>query len=250
MARNVYFFAPHQDDETLFMAQAIAHHVLAGRPVHVVLMSTGATSGVLAELNGTSPDPTWWGGAHDPAAEGYATLTAAEFGLARTREWSQALRHLGVPIERQHFGAGLASSDLLPDSITQAHATAVMQHWLAADLAEGLDPPGFYAMHWQDPHADHAACGLALKALRQADPQFSDSRWLVKPEQAAAVGALPYAVPAGLLSQVRLMQKHAAWAYGAWAPEQGAFAVGMHSVRSYFEGGPLAGAVNHIVRNP
>ena len=250
MARNVYWFEPHADDACLFMAQAAAHHVLAGRPVHVVLMSNGSTSGVLGELNGTAPDPTWWAGQHNPAAEGYAPLTAAEFGLARTREWRQACRHLGVPDAQQHLGMGLASSDLLPNGITQAYATEVMQFWLDHDLALGLDPPGFYTMWWGDPHADHAACGQALRTLRQTDPDFADSRWMVKPEQAAAAGAATYSVPGPLLTEVRLMQKRAAWAYGAWAPELGSFAVGMHSVRAYFEGGPLVGAPNYIVRNP
>jgi LmbE family N-acetylglucosaminyl deacetylase len=247
---RVYFLEPHQDDAALFMAQAIAHHVLAGREVHVVLMSNGSTSQVLGELNGTAADPTWWAGTHDPAAEGYAPMTAAEFGLARTREWRQSARHLGVPPAQQHLGMDVATSDLLPNGITQAYATDVMQYWLDHDLNAGLARPGFYTMWWGDPTADHAACGQALRALRLSDPDFADSRWMVKPEQAAAASASVYGVPAALVAEVKLMQKRAAWAYGAWAPEQGAFAVGMHSVRSYFEGGPLVGAVNHIVRNP
>lgn len=247
---NVYFFEPHQDDASLFMAQAVAHHVLAGRTVHVVLMSNGSTSNVLGELNGTAGDPTWWGGTHDPAAEGYAPLTQTEFGLARTREWVQSWRHLGVPPgPQQHFGMGLASSADLPDQVSRAYATDVMQYWVDSDLAAGLPRPGLFTMWWNDPQPDHAACGQALKTLRQTDPDYADGRWLVKPEQAATAGAATYSVPAAMLAEVRLRQKRAAWAYGAWAPAQGAYAIGMHSVAvPYFNDGPLAGAANHIVR--
>ncbi len=252
MAGRVYFLDPHQDDGVLFMAQVAAHHVLAGREVHVVLMTNGSTSSALAEINGTATDPTWWGTPdHDPAAEGYTPLTPAGFGLARTREWRQSWRHLGVPPERQQFGEGwLAQSDGLPNNISVAYATGVIETLAAAEAAAGRDKPGFYTMHWEDPQPDHAAVGTALRNLRLADPAFSDARWLVKPEEAADAGAVPYTVPATMLTEVVRRQKHAAWAYGAWAPEQGAYAIGMHSVASYFNGGPLAGAVNYTGRNP
>lgn len=249
MLGNVYFLEPHQDDASLFMAQVIAHHVLAGRNVHAVLMSNGSTSNVLDELNGAASDPTWWGGVHDPGAEGYAPLTKDEFGLARTREWVQSWRHLGVPPgPNQHFGMGLASSTDLPDGIDEAYATDVMRYWMGSDLDAGLPRPGFYTMWWGDPNPDHAACGQALRVLRLADPDFADSRWLVKPEQATAAGAAVYTVPAAMLPEVRLRQKRAAWAYGAWAPAQGAYAIGMHSVALPYFDDPLRGDPNHIVR--
>ncbi len=250
MAGRVYFLEPHQDDGVLFMAQVAAHHVLAGREVHVVLMSNGSTSGALAEINGTASDPTWWGGTHNPAAEGYTPLTATEFGLARTREWRQSWRHLGVPDANMHLGMDLATSDLLPNNISTGYATDVLEYLSDADATAGRDKPGFYTMHWEDPQPDHAAVGTALRTLRLNDSAFSDARWLVKPEEAANVGATVYGVPVAMQAQVKLWQKHAAWPYGAWAPEQGTYAIGMHSVASYFNGGPLAGAVNYIVRNP
>jgi LmbE family N-acetylglucosaminyl deacetylase len=249
--RNVYFLTPHQDDEVLFMAQVIVHHWLAGRGVRVVLMSNGSTSNVRAELNGLASDPTWWAGTHNPTAEGYSPLGAQRFGLSRTKEWSQALRLLGIAPEHQLFGMGLASSDLLPDLITPEYATEVMQYWMAHDLDAGLEAPGFYTMHWADPTADHEACGAALRTLRLSDPNFGDGRWLVKPEQAAALAAKPYVVPEQHRAEAALRQMHAAWAYGAWAPELGSFAIGFHSVfTQYFKNGPLLSAPNYIVKNP
>lgn len=251
MAARVFFLEPHQDDGVLFMGQVAAHHVLAGRDVHVVLMSSGSTSNVLGELNGTAADPTWWGGTHDPLAEGYEPLTQGLFGLARTDEWRQSWRHLGVGPDAQHFGAGVVSSAVLPDQITVEYATEVIRYWSDFEVSEGRPRPGFYTMWWDDPTSDHAACGEALRVLRLSDPDYADSRWLVKPEQAASAGAQVYAPPAAMLPEIKARQKRAALPYGAWAPSLGAFAIGRHSVGGpggYFVTGPDVGAPNHIVR--
>jgi len=251
---NVYFFEPHQDDGSLFMAQAAAHHVLAERTVHVVLMSNGSTSNVRRKLNGEIHTGPWWGGFHDPEHEGYDPFpdTPAgrrEFGLRRTEEWSRSWLQLGVPIERQHFGIDLASSADLPDAISVDYASTVFQYWMNRDLSAGLARPGFYTMHWEDSTADHAACGTALRTLRLEDARFADSRWMVRLEQEDEFGA-PYGVPATLLPEVKAMQKRSAFAYAAWAPDADAFAIGMQSVSGLFETGPLAGKANQIVRFP
>lgn len=250
--RAVYFFTPHQDDEVLFMGQAIAHHVLAGREVHIVLMSNGSTSNVRAELNGTASDPTWWGGSHDPAHEGYAPLTQVQFGLARTVELLNAAAQLGVPEGRVHFGMDLPTSADLPDSVSAEYAGQVFSYWMGQETAAGRPAPGLYTMHWDDPHSDHAHCGDALRALRLGSSLYADSRWMVKPEQATTLAADEYAVPLALRSEAGWMVKRAAWAYGAWSPPV-SFAIGMHSVGGpggYFQEGPLKGAPNHIVRTP
>jgi LmbE family N-acetylglucosaminyl deacetylase len=247
--RRIYFLEPHQDDAALFMAKVIAHCVLAGREVHGVLMSNGEPSNVLGELNG-AVDNTWWKDTHDPAHEGYAPLSATEFGLARTREWRASWHQLGVPDERLHYGMDLASSDLLPDAITVAYAKTVMQYYVNSDLEADRPVGGLYAMHWADAHVDHAACGQALHALKVADPLYADARWMTKPEEAAAAGAVVYGVPDNLLAQVTHMQWKAAQCYGAWAPESGSFAIGWHSVYTPYFVPVIAGTPNHIVRNP
>lgn len=249
--RRVYWFEPHQDDGCLFMAQAAAHHVLAGREVHVVLMSNGNTSGARNEINGTVVDNGWWGTpAHDPAHEGYTALGLTEFGLSRTREWSQSWRQLGVPPERQHFGMGLASSDLLPANITTAYATDVMQYWQQQDHSDGLPNPSFKTMWWGDTTLDHANCGSALRTLRLTDPDFYDAQWMVRTEQHGVTGSVQYAVPSNLLAEVRQMQSRSAWPYQAWAPEHGMYAAGRHSVPDLFDSGPLAHLPNWIVKQP
>lgn len=248
--RRVYFFEPHQDDGALFMAQVAAHHVLANREVHVVLMSNGSTSNVIQKLNGEIHTGPWWGGFHDPAHESYEPLSKMEFGLARTAELLASWEQLGVPEDRVHFGMDLNGSQDLPDAVSAEYAEEVMRYFMDSDAAAGLDHPGMYTMHWEDPNSDHAHCGAALKHLRETGSWYADSRWMVKPEEAAGAGATAYAVPSALLAEVKLMQKRAAYAYGAWQPAAGAYAIGMHSVSAYFNAGPLAGAANHIVRAP
>ena len=253
--RRVYFFEPHQDDGVLFMGQVAAHHMLAGREVHVVLMSNGSTSNVRQKLNGEIHSGPWWGGFHDPAREGYVPFPddeqgRAHLGLARTDEWLASWLQLGVPIERLHFGAGLSSSAQLPDAVTEEYAGQVISHWVGHDTSAGLAAPGLYTMHWGDPNSDHAHCGAALRALRIGGYLYADSRWLVKPEQAVAVGAEPYVVPTSLQPEVKLLCRRAALAYGAWAPSLGSFAIGYHSVGTTYFDDVQRGDPNHIVRVP
>src|ERR1041384_80262 len=165
--RRVFFFEPHQDDGALFMGAIAAHHVLAGREVHVVLMSNGSTSNVREKLNGSIHSGPWWGGFHTPEREGDEPLSALEFGLARTREWSASWEQLGVPIERQHFGTDLESSWGLPDVIGTVHAEEVIEYWLERSIGDTGENPGLYATHWLDSNSDHAHLGQALRMLRR-----------------------------------------------------------------------------------
>jgi LmbE family N-acetylglucosaminyl deacetylase len=251
--RPIVFYTPHQDDETLFMGQVIAHHALAGREVHVVLVSTGATSGARQEINGTVPDPTHWGGYHYPEREGYEPLSLVDFGLARTRELLAACAQLGVPATRVHLGRAddpAPSSDLLPDSITVGWAEQVVTSWAEHFDARGVEQAGHYTMHWADPHADHAALGQATRNLRADDPaRYGDTRWLVKPEQATALGAPAYPLPAAVAPTVKAMTRRAGWCYRAWQPASGAFAIGYHSVGTQYFPGVESGVPNHIVRS-
>lgn len=242
----IVFYTPHQDDETLFMGQVIAHHALAGREVHVVLCSNGFGSSTLAEINGTAADGNLWGGYHYPAREGYAPLTLEQYSEARTREMVAACAQLGVPADRVHLGradAPAASSADLPSTISTAWAAEVMESWAAHFAGLG----GHYTMWWGDNHPDHANLGAALRSLHdQGAVGFGDTRWLVKPEQASAAGASVYGLPSNLSATVVQMARRAGWCYRAWQPAAGAFAIGYHSV-SYFSG-PESGTANHYVR--
>lgn len=257
--RSLIVGVPHADDETLSMAWEIAHHACVGpatgapegRRVHLVLLSSGATSGALNEINGLTQDPTWWKRPHDPAREGYAPLTPEEFSRSRAEEFIDAAAQLGVPRERVHFGMDLEDPAALPGSISVAYATEVFEYWVDKELAGGREAPGLRTMHWLDGHQDHAHAGEALRELRLSGAPYGDARWAVKPFEAAGIpGAVPYPVPPALAGEVGAMVRCAALAYGAWAPRAGRFGIGMHSTADRFVEGPLAGAPMWYVRNP
>lgn len=241
--RPIIFYEPHQDDGVLFMAQVAAHHMLANREVHVVLMSNGRPSSALQKINGEVHSGPWWGGFHDPLHEGYEPLTPEQFGDARTRELINSWNQLGVPNERIHIGPDLPNN--LQGSVGLAYIRSVINNYRTL-----MPDAGHYSMHWEDPSEDHANIGWALRGMKLEDSTF-DTRWLVKPEEASNVGAQVYNVPADLLTEVKTLQFRAAVAYGAWAPDAGSFAIGYHSVYTqYFQNGPLAKAPNWIVKNP
>lgn len=246
--RRLFIYEPHADDKMLFFGWIAAHHVLAYREVHVVLMSNGSTSNVFEELNGLFWDSTWWGGYHYPAREGYQPLTRTEFGLARTREWANGAAQLGIPPTRLHYGMGLASSADLPDAVSKTYATEVMQYWADQTAADGAAAAGHYTMWWKDKHADHAACGQALYALHfTGDPAFYDTRWATKPEDAAAAGAVPYLVPDTMTDTILWLTRRGGRAFGAWDPPN-TYAIGYHSVYNPYFSAVERGDPNHIVR--
>lgn len=234
--RPVVFYTPHADDETLFMGRAIAHHALAGREVHIVLGSAPASTYVRQQINGETTSP-FWAGYHVPDVEGHDGLTRDESGTARMAELTGAAGCLGVWPQFVH----------LPDvtaSITYDYARD-----LIASYAAALPGTGHYTMWWGDNHAEHAAFGQALRDLRAAQPTtYSDARWMVKPEQASAASAAVYAVPASQAATVTRMTQRATLSYRSWAPQQGLFALGYHSVGSSYFDDVERGDPNWMVR--
>lgn len=224
--RPVIFYTPHQDDETLFMGQAVAHHALAGRQVHVVCGSDGSTSRIRNALNGTEGN-AWWGGFHYPSREWYSTLSTTDFAEARDRELVAACGQLGVQPGNLHLEVGTRSSTL-----TVAQAEALIRRY------DDLYPDaGHYTMWWGDHDPTHSALGTALRNLALADPgKFNDCRWMVRTDQIATSGSVQYTLPATSAATIRQMARRAGWAYRSWAPQQGLYAIGYHSVGpSYFD---------------
>lgn len=216
--RDVFFYSPHQDDESLWFGQGLAHHSLVGRRVHIVAGTDGSTSAVLAELNGSVANG-WWGGFHYPVREGIPVLTAADFAAARDRELVQAARQLGVSPDRVHLRVDERSAN-----ITVEQARAMILGF------EALTPgAGHYTMHWLDLDPNHANMGVALRQLALAG-LVSDARWIVRREQVGSItGAVPYPLPSEFAVAARHMAACAGRCYGAWAPPE-AYAIGLGSV--------------------
>ncbi|MCQ9178743.1 PIG-L family deacetylase [Streptomyces sp. IBSBF 2953] len=236
--RRLYLYTPHQDDETLWSGQIIAHHALVGREVHIVLGTDGSTSAMRDALNGDEANG-WWGSSHYPAREGIpAPLSPADFAAARDRELLQAAAQLGVPAARVNL-----RTDTRTANITVAEAKALI-------LAnEALTPgAGHYTTWWGDTDPNHSALGTALRELALAG-QVTDARWVVRRSQiGSAPGATEYVVPTAYLGQARLMAKCATRCYGAWAPPE-AYAIGYHSVQTDMDWA-ASGASNWIVKTP
>ena len=220
-AGPLVFYAAHQDDETLVAGHLLAHHVLAGREVHVVCATDGAASRARRFINGEVTS-SWWGVPHDLAVEGYSALSPAEFSAARSRELINACAALGVPATRVHFEG-------LPDGgVTAEDAKRVFRSYAAL-----LPGAAHCTLSPVDPHPDHATLGASLRWLHAtADDRasFADVRFVLKPEQAPSVPShYPYLPPTDVRTEVSFRVANAARCYGAWAPRTRSYAVGWHS---------------------
>lgn len=236
--RRLYVYSAHQDDETLWSGQIIAHHALVGREVHIVLCTDGSTSATRDMLNGTTPSG-WWGGYHYPAREGIpAPLSPQDFASARDREMTQAARELGVTPDRLHLRVAERTASI---SVTEARDLILANEALTPDA-------GHYATHWKDPDPNHAALGEALRQLA-TEGRVSDARWVLRRSLIGTgiAGATEYAVPASWAALARQMTLDATRCYGAWAPGLGMYAIGEHSVHTDLAWA-ASGANNVIVK--
>lgn len=218
------FYTPHQDDETLWAGQIIAHHALVGRDVHIVSVTDGSTSVIRRTLNGEEPNG-WWGGMHYPRREGiwiapdYQPLTPGQFAGRRDNEMINACAHLGVPVENIHIGW---TSTLNGEPFTRTSTISELQaRQLIRDQEAQHPGAGHYTMWWGDTDTNHANLGKALRwlAINEADT-FKDCRYVVRRSQAGtASGVYKY-----MISDVEdaanalHMAKCAAKAYESFVP--------------------------------
>lgn len=239
----VFFLSAHQDDETLWAGRIIAHHVLAGRDVHVVCMTTGENTGVRDQLNGVGVNG-WWNQLHVPTAEGYTPLSLDDTADARDVEQGCAVAALGVPNPVVTPDCRPADGLLTVDFV-RAYAESLADEWPGVDIWTHHPQDSFSA-----PHPDHVACGQAMAGLYHenggAAGPFGATRFFLRPELATSTAPVcsphgsVYNVPSTYLVEVEKRNLNATRCYGAWAPLRGSFAVGMHSVPGYF----VAAAVN------
>jgi len=280
---RVFFYSPHPDDETLSMGLMMLHYIASGFDVHLVSMTSGDAEGSAYFLNGENPSGTpvvcptpadhpW---THNPEREGYLPLTTEGIGAARILEARAALGAMAMvpPIKDSngntitpgpvfHHVGGLHDGFGAPG---QASSTAPVTR-------EGIDaakeiifpfvrdyPNSFHiTMSPADHHHDHAACGIALKEIKQENPamlgtpMFFISRlyWTVTDGLYAAdlreaAGGTPEK-PNGSIqwftydgsnytSYVNHLRNRVIKAYRAWNPAAGAYGIGYHQVRSQFE---------------
>lgn len=280
---QVFCYAPHPDDETLSMGLALLHYIANGFKTNLVSMTSGDAVGSAYFLNGKTPDGTpvvcptpadhpW---THSPEREGYPQITTEMVGAARLLEARTALGLMAMvppivdsngnpitPGQVVHHSGGLHDGFGAPG---QASSTAPVTRE-GIDAAKAVifpfvrdNPNSFHiTMSPADHHHDHAACGIALREIKQENPSmlgtpmFFISRlyWTVTDGLYAAdlreaAGGTPER-PNGSIqwfsyfgsnkdNYVNHLRNRVIKAYRAWNPAAGAYGIGYHQVRSQFE---------------
>lgn len=230
---------PHPDDETIGMAGALAAEAAAGRRNIVVFYTNGEASDVRLVLNGLVYC-TLHGRYHDPDEEGYEPLDKAAFTRARLRETQAALARLGV-----------APEDVLNVGLPDGRVTVDAAYEVMRTLDELFPHAAHRTTALTDPHPDHRNLARALyrlvEARRQGDARYDD------PQRSDAFRSEPDVAFFSVYAyERRAAYRHLSWLgrpvltrhavpdaplkakalaeFAVWAPHEGRFAIGMHSV--------------------
>lgn len=240
MGRPVIFCVPHPDDETLGAGVPIAEHVAGGRDVHVLLMTRGTSSAAIDKVNGLAFSP-WWGVPHNPTVEGYQPLTADALGHSRVREIRDALGCLGVSADRLHFARDLLGSEPVDTQITVAQAKTAIKALHQQVMASNPDSGNcglWTPTHVVDNNSDHLNIGKASLQLGAEDPVvWADRRyWVIPPywsdTRLNQVPGRMWDTPTDV--QITNRVRNACRVYASWAPGEGRYAFGYHSVAGMF----------------
>jgi len=256
---SVVLYAPHPDDETLSMGLPVVHWLAAGWDVHLVSVSRGGVSSASVKLDGSAPCgmPSHLY-THHPAQEGYPVdLTADQIGEARLKETRTALGaatriapNSGVAQVGNvyHYEGNLPTNWGGPTVGQPPTAEGIAQAQAVIETYVNQYPDAaHHTMSPTDDHPDHAACGQALRNLKNSptySAQLADSMFFVsRLYWATTLGAYPADVAAenpqwfptnsrkaDYDAVARLMRD----AFYAWSPAHGAYAVGGHQVPSQF----------------
>lgn len=144
--KNVIYFIPHQDDETLTFGSSIYSHIQAGHTVHVVLLTDGSGTAVGKRLG----------------------LDKETLVNARNLEFHKALAVLGVR-EKNIHKMGIQDS-----TMTVEQAKKIM-----LDFYKKYPGASLKTYTYTDFHTDHKNAGLALKELSE-EGLVNDVRFYVR----------------------------------------------------------------------
>lgn len=222
MKHTVFYFAPHQDDELTNFGAAICADLDAGHEVFCVLCTDGGASGargLLADGGGCA----WHDKRHTFA------LSREAFAAARDHEFTASCLALGI--EPEHI---VISPLRAPDSgCTVEAARRIILDATAACPNEHTMIKTLLPVTWRRQNPDHTAIAQAAAGLK-AEGRFADVRFycemilLPAPDHIRLQKIEP--TPQG---RERLLR--AADEYGRWEPQNGRFAIGVHSVYDEME---------------
>lgn len=260
---RVIFYSPHADDETLSAGLALVYYMANGYEVHVVNMNRGGNGGPLNSFNGVnacnwSVHPY----THDPDREGYPVQDADTLGLARLAESRSAVGAMStVTPSAGHTQAGVFHHDAnLPNSFGSSPTGVADAQAVIASYVAQYPNTFHYTMSETDDHPDHAACGQALRNLKNSDPNLVNARFFVSrlywaisqpngqyPADVAAQPGLSWFNAGSRKSEYdAILRDRVVKAYAAWQPAAGSYAVGYHQVSGQFNNnfGPSASIAN------
>jgi LmbE family N-acetylglucosaminyl deacetylase len=291
---RVFFYSPHPDDETLSMGIAMLYYLAAGVETHLVSVTNGSAIGVANTLNGNTEGGTPVACTisdhpfiHNPAREGYplvdpaTRLSADDIGAHRNEEARSVLAMMsqippnvaGVNAYIEHHVenlpgdfAGSTSSSTSP--VTQ---TGIDQAKTIIKRYVDEYPNSFhYTMSETDDHHDHAACGIALRQLKNdnvnhvpwdstltyaaalVNARFFVSKlyWENSYQNGQDVLTMPdlkwFPYGTRYNDYVAWLRNQVIPIYRAWSPAAGAYGIGYHQVASQFNNnfGPAATTAN------
>lgn len=272
------FFEPHPDDATLSMGLAITTFTAGGGDTHVVGMSKGAVTPASIKLDGGAVCG-YDGYTHNPTQEFYTVPTQDQIGDLRVSEGKSAAGAMAMiapspgvsPAGTVTYHEGIDGTGYLADLYGSQGTTTIPG---LACTQEGVDAAQavikwyvdnysntyFYAMSPTDDHPDHAACGQALRNLKNDTVNICPSSGLTyaatlanarffvsKLYWAGPGGSPPY--PTDVAAQPDLqwfsagsrkadydahLRNHVIRCFSAWDPNGGSFAIGYHQVVNQF----------------
>jgi LmbE family N-acetylglucosaminyl deacetylase len=279
------------------MGLAMLHYIANGMPVHLVSMTNGSALGVANTLNGSTDTGTAVSCTisdhpyiHSPSREGYplvspaTRLTVDDIGAARNREARSALAAMAMvpPVTPGVVAPVFHHTENLPGDFagsTSSSTSPVTPEGIATAktiIKRYVDeyPNSFhFTMSQTDDHHDHAACGFALRELKDdtvnkvpwgdltyaqalVNARFFVSRlyWAISqpdgqyPADVASMPGLAWFNYYGSNYQryVDWMRNQVIKPYRAWNPAEGSYGIGYHQVSAQFNSnfGPNASVAN------
>lgn len=221
----VIYFAPHQDDELLTMGiDACGQITEANADVHVVLCSDGSRSNMRFRINDGKSCP------HHEGIHQYE-LDIPAFVAARDREFAASCDALGFCPENVHILPHRALDGEITVEYAQAQLKAFLSRFPRNVTVCTISPFGGEAQH-----KDHRNLGQAALNLYN-DGTIRKLRLFIEPY---CVDSSKKSYPDLQLTEIRADAQiksrilKAIEAYSLWAPDEGRYAIGFHSVYRMF----------------
>lgn len=222
--KNIFYFAPHQDDEISNFGVSVIRDVDAGHHVVCVLCTDGGASSARRLIgNGQS--------CHLHEGKHLYPLTVEEFSAARDREFFACCGTMGLAPEDIRISP-LRARD---GQLTTEQARAIVLDAIGLLPPEQVEVKTFAPVTVTPQNPDHTAIAVAAEELYRAGAfsrltRFYEAIFLDRTDapQYPLERLLPDA-------DQKERYRRAADCYGVWRPQEGRFAIGHHSVKDEFD---------------